>query len=576
MVYWNNLWFPYKAGTQVQIYEAGKSVDAFPKLPYGYIPPIPTLFVPGFGASLNPAVFAQAVPSSSPDLHGWFFFMPIVSGYAGLLRDLRENAIPHGIAYYDWRLPAERIAREYLKPAIDQLKRAYNVPVVNIIAHSYGGIVSRQYIQSDAYGFDVAQLITLGTPHLGSLKVYQVWEGAQLPEDWSILENLLRYYQLQTGTQNRLESIRSYFPGAKDLLPIYPAIVENGASRLPQDWVQRNETLLTLQRNLVTLLNRVPILAGYSDEESMDSVEKVVPHSVTDGPFWDDGRPDLLSTPLASLGDSTVIKDSAAPSEFSSIRFPGLHMELPAKASQTILHRLYPNKTVKAASQSSLPSRFVSLFVDCPVSVAVTLPDGRVISSANAVQADPYGDAGDYEVMGNGDYYWFYLPVEDGEYHVSTTALSDTAVRMWVDEHTPMHFSLRAGDNRQLRFVAQPDGSSPISFLEQGALPTEKVSLTNSSVTVKVLITQVNQEGSEDEDRSHPLHESEFLVGRDVYGESLDRPQFGASRVRASISRLMFPEEHRWHQMPPDYEVHLQLGRYEGERIQRPPPLLVW
>src|SRR5690606_17114205 len=103
-------------------------------------------------------------------------------------------------------------------------KRQSALGKVRIIAHSFGGILARSYIESDYYGNDVAQLVTLGTPHQGSLKAYPVWAGGEIPQDWSFLESLLRWYRLQdTGLKSNYQTIEKYIPSVQSLLPTYPA-----------------------------------------------------------------------------------------------------------------------------------------------------------------------------------------------------------------------------------------------------------------------------------------------------------------------------------------------------------------
>ena len=48
------------------------------------------------------------------------------------------------------------------------LNNDYSVGKVNVVGHSMGGILTRQYIQSDGYFDDICRIITLNTPHSGS------------------------------------------------------------------------------------------------------------------------------------------------------------------------------------------------------------------------------------------------------------------------------------------------------------------------------------------------------------------------------------------------------------------------
>jgi pimeloyl-ACP methyl ester carboxylesterase len=74
---------------------------------------------------------------------------------------------------YDWRR-SNILAAETLADRIDRAVIGFDGPVeITLIAHSMGGLVSRFYLESGDFsgraGFGaVRQLITLGTPHLGS------------------------------------------------------------------------------------------------------------------------------------------------------------------------------------------------------------------------------------------------------------------------------------------------------------------------------------------------------------------------------------------------------------------------
>ena len=66
-----------------------------------------------------------------------------------------------------------------LKKKIDEVKAKTGSSKVDLIGHSMGGLVARQYIESDAYAGDVDQLIFLATPQLGSPKAYMMWEAGE-------------------------------------------------------------------------------------------------------------------------------------------------------------------------------------------------------------------------------------------------------------------------------------------------------------------------------------------------------------------------------------------------------------
>jgi hypothetical protein len=78
---------------------------------------------------------------------------------------------------YDWRLDIRDIVNKYLCPVIDNAKQKAGTTKVNIIAHSMGGLVTREYIQGPTYQGDIDRFAMIGTPNHGSANAYPLWEG---------------------------------------------------------------------------------------------------------------------------------------------------------------------------------------------------------------------------------------------------------------------------------------------------------------------------------------------------------------------------------------------------------------
>jgi len=74
---------------------------------------------------------------------------------------------------YDWRKDISLTA-DILDTKINQIKSQTGTAKVDIVAHSMGGLVARNYIADSNKAQNVRKLFTLGTPHLGSPKLLQV------------------------------------------------------------------------------------------------------------------------------------------------------------------------------------------------------------------------------------------------------------------------------------------------------------------------------------------------------------------------------------------------------------------
>lgn len=105
---------------------------------------------------------------------------------------------------YDWRLNLD-ITKDILKQKIDQVKAQTGSEKVNIIAHSMGGLLAKDYINQYGKG-DIDKLIFVGTPHLGAPKAAKVLlEGDRL--GIPVLE------------EDRIKEIAKNSPAIYELLP---------------------------------------------------------------------------------------------------------------------------------------------------------------------------------------------------------------------------------------------------------------------------------------------------------------------------------------------------------------------
>jgi len=83
-----------------------------------------------------------------------------------------EENIDLFIFPYDWRLDIHQSA-EVLNEKIKKLKLETNTSQVDIIAHSMGGLIIKDYLQNFETG-SISKFIDIGTPHLGSPKAFKI------------------------------------------------------------------------------------------------------------------------------------------------------------------------------------------------------------------------------------------------------------------------------------------------------------------------------------------------------------------------------------------------------------------
>jgi pimeloyl-ACP methyl ester carboxylesterase len=111
------------------------------------------------GQNATPIVFVHgyAVSRSS-----WFWFMRMLAR-RGVTRPMYALA-------FNWLVPVERSSHA-LAALIERALAEQNATQVDIVAHSWGGFLSRWYIEKLGHGDRVRRLIAMGTPFRGSWMV---------------------------------------------------------------------------------------------------------------------------------------------------------------------------------------------------------------------------------------------------------------------------------------------------------------------------------------------------------------------------------------------------------------------
>lgn len=169
------------------------------------------------------------------DVHLVPFFWKI-DGYSGLSRFIQAKlGVTPGEDFfefpYDWRLD-NRISAQRLANAaaswLDQQRRRHPDARLVLIGHSMGGLVARYFIEVLGGWRDTRMLITLGTPHRGSVKALD------------FLANGLRK-RIGPITLLDLSALIRSFPSVHQLLPIYPCVGKTAHELQSLEHIDRTE-----------------------------------------------------------------------------------------------------------------------------------------------------------------------------------------------------------------------------------------------------------------------------------------------------------------------------------------------
>lgn len=112
----------------------------------------------------------DGVTPEAPDLVLNGYLTP--QGYGGIESFFTDAGYTKGTNFfvftYDWRKDI-RSTESSLNSLVDEAKTKSGQPKVNIVAHSMGGLVARNYIADATRAGKVNKLIELGVPHLGAV-----------------------------------------------------------------------------------------------------------------------------------------------------------------------------------------------------------------------------------------------------------------------------------------------------------------------------------------------------------------------------------------------------------------------
>lgn len=288
---------------------------------------------------------------------------------------------------YEWRDSNVENAA-LLQQKINEIKISADWPKVDIVAHSMGGLLARQYVESDSYGNDVDQLVTLATPHYGAPEAYIKWDGAA----WFLspldlyMKHIVSQEAEENGFPDTFEYIRSRVPSVGELLPIYDYLYDvdkGGELRVYPNGYPRNGFLENLD-NKSENLNKVEfdkIVGNLGNDFSTISGFNVI--NVDMGKYWEHGYLpgfELLSEKgiRYSNGDSTVPLYSSRSESLKSdylIELSSDHKSMVTDAQKDVLELLTgirPQEEVRRG----LISRMLFVSVYSPIDIQVVSPSG--------------------------------------------------------------------------------------------------------------------------------------------------------------------------------------------------------
>ncbi len=306
------------------------------------------MFVPGLFGSMGDEII--------PGTGDWHFGLAgiVYKPFVKLLE--RELGLKEGenffVSYYDWRKPIEHSARRYLYDTIEHAKKITGKKKVVIISHSMGGLVSRSYVESNYYKFDVSQLIMMCTPNAGSPPNFSYWTGGSLPGESGDKFNLVRLYMdaylwllPRVTNMSRVDAIHEFFKGLKDITPgaaygnyLFMKNNDGEFGVVPYQTMNTKNNFLDGLNNKREVMKKrhIPItLIGGIGEETIRYLE-VEPSDSPD--IWIDGE--VTNSLKTELGDGNATLSSVFSLEGDKHIFQGSHNEVLYKSLPLLAKKL--------------------------------------------------------------------------------------------------------------------------------------------------------------------------------------------------------------------------------------------
>ncbi len=332
---------------------------------------------------------------------------PILGTYDELVETLDENGYTTDqdlfLFPYEWRMSNIETAK-LLRSRIDQIKTQTKWPKVDIVAHSMGGLVAREYIGAFNGGSTIDQLITLGTPHGGSPKSYLTWDGGGFSSAsrFSFGDFFTKKIFEQEAEENEYESIFDYvrsvpIVSVRELLPTTPYLRDKDSDemRVYPELYSRN-TFIEKLKTPAYLKRLSPVLfsniVGKTQNDETISVFRVEgasiellndPESVV---LWGHGKPDgyddLTGDRGMELGsgDGVVSTDSVRDIVADElIELESNHGNLPTDGAKTVVKIL---KGTEALPSGALmyPAQALLIFMPfSPIDIQIVSPSGKKV-----------------------------------------------------------------------------------------------------------------------------------------------------------------------------------------------------
>jgi len=260
------IWYSGYDGVHWSIGYATSPADPLPPATPTPTPLEPVVIVPGVMASWNKegVLEGQTNPSTPWKL------LPFVKEYDGLVQTLKNLGYQENKNFflwpYDWRKPVET-ASQQLNQFIEKTVKPKNPgSKIHLVGHSLGGLVTRAWSQTGTNSNQIHHLVSVATPHKGTIQPYKAWEAGEVSQENNFLSlagRMIIELNRRAFATTR-QAIQNQFPVLKDLLPTEPYLKRqlNGSFVSQADMAVWNAYLSNLNTNALSIYPILDTLKG--------------------------------------------------------------------------------------------------------------------------------------------------------------------------------------------------------------------------------------------------------------------------------------------------------------------------
>jgi len=181
------------------------------------IPVTKVVMIPGLGGSWNKDAILHCKANNYSGT--WTSWPAADKVYSPIINALNASGFTAKPFYYDWRKQIPDTA-----PLLTNFINTNVVPneKVDIVGHSMGGLVGRAYVEKEKGGNKADKLMTVGTPHQGTLLAYPAWSNGEIWGSflWKIAATIATKSCKSIGLSDR-EIVQRFMPSAQNMLPTF-------------------------------------------------------------------------------------------------------------------------------------------------------------------------------------------------------------------------------------------------------------------------------------------------------------------------------------------------------------------